>query len=222
MKIEAANAMLKIIEEPPSYAILFLITSAPLKLPQTVLSRCQKFNFIKIQTPEIYDYLLKFKKMPIAQAKLISSLANGNLSKAVNLNLNEYLSIRDNALKLFNCIFEIDNSTTFPEFLPPAFTKETEYIKENFKIISTLLLEFLHECLLIKTIRKNFIHIDLFEQLKIIAEKASIEDLFRLVNIIEEAKEEFEIYHQNPILLLQRIALSRRLKSQSARKNLSL
>lgn len=214
MKIEAANAMLKIIEEPPPYAILFLITSAPLKLPQTVLSRCQKINFQKIRTYEIYDYLIKYKKMPLEQAKLISSLANGNLSKAVNLNLNEYLSIRENTLKLFHCIFSNDKSITFPEFLPPAFTKETEYIKDNFKMISALLSEFCQECLLIKAIRKNFIHTDLVDQLKKIAEKASIDDLFRLVNLIEETKEEYEIYHQNPILLLQRIVLSTRINAK--------
>lgn len=208
MKEESANAMLKIIEEPPAYAVLFLITSAPFKLPQTVLSRCQKFNFQKIPTLKIYKYLTEYKKIPENQAKLISLLANGNMSKAINLNLDEYILVRQNALELFLHIFA-SNDKTFPDFLPPAFTKESERIKENYKTILTLLYEFIHECLLLKTIKRNHIHPDLCEKLKDIANKASINDLFRLLNLIEEIKEEYEIYHQNPNILLQRLILDR-------------
>ena len=45
MSVEAANALLKMLEEPKGYTYIFLITSNPNKLPKTILSRCQKIIF---------------------------------------------------------------------------------------------------------------------------------------------------------------------------------
>ncbi len=52
MSIEAANGLLKSLEEPKSYTYIFLITSNPNKLPKTILSRCQKINFGPLTTEE--------------------------------------------------------------------------------------------------------------------------------------------------------------------------
>jgi len=54
---EAANALLKTLEEPPSHAFFVLATTEPHKLPPTILSRCQRFDFRNIATVDITSAL---------------------------------------------------------------------------------------------------------------------------------------------------------------------
>lgn len=54
---EAFNALLKTLEEPPSHAIFILATTEPQKLPQTIISRCQRFDFKKPNMEEIVKLL---------------------------------------------------------------------------------------------------------------------------------------------------------------------
>jgi len=48
---EAANALLKTLEEPPAHAVLVLVTTEPHRLPPTILSRCQRFDFRRLSRP---------------------------------------------------------------------------------------------------------------------------------------------------------------------------
>ncbi len=50
---EAFNALLKTLEEPPKHLIFILATTEAEKLPQTILSRCQKFDFKRIKSGDI-------------------------------------------------------------------------------------------------------------------------------------------------------------------------
>ena len=54
---EAFNALLKTLEEPPPHAVFVLATTEPDRVPETVRSRCQRFDFRRIPTAEIVDYL---------------------------------------------------------------------------------------------------------------------------------------------------------------------
>lgn len=54
---EAFNALLKTLEEPPAHVLFILATTEPQKIPLTILSRCQRFDFRKINTTEIRDHL---------------------------------------------------------------------------------------------------------------------------------------------------------------------
>ncbi|HHY41345.1 MAG TPA: DNA polymerase III subunit gamma/tau [Thermoanaerobacterales bacterium] len=56
---EAFNALLKTLEEPPAYVVFILATTEPNKLPQTILSRCMRFDFTRISTAEIVARLKK-------------------------------------------------------------------------------------------------------------------------------------------------------------------
>jgi DNA polymerase-3 subunit gamma/tau len=55
----AFNALLKTLEEPPSYAVFILATTDPQKLPVTVLSRCQRFDFHRITKQDMLSVLKK-------------------------------------------------------------------------------------------------------------------------------------------------------------------
>ena len=62
LTIQAFNALLKILEEPPSYLIFILATTNPEKIPQTIVSRCQKFSLQRIKIDEISEKLKAIAK----------------------------------------------------------------------------------------------------------------------------------------------------------------
>ena len=59
LTLEAFNALLKTLEEPPTHAIFILCTTEPDKLPETIISRCLRFNFRKAKIEEIVEGPLK-------------------------------------------------------------------------------------------------------------------------------------------------------------------
>lgn len=59
LSISAFNALLKTLEEPPAHVIFVMATTEVHKIPQTILSRCQRFDFRRIPTKKIQDHLQK-------------------------------------------------------------------------------------------------------------------------------------------------------------------
>ena len=86
----AFNALLKTLEEPPAHAILVLATTEPHKVPLTIISRCQRFDFRRISPEAIVERLLKLCEDEGVDAgpdplALIARRAGGSLRDAENL-----------------------------------------------------------------------------------------------------------------------------------------
>ena len=89
MTVQAQNALLKTIEEPPAYAVLILLTNnAEMMLP-TILSRCVRLNLKAVKDSDIKEYLMKEMQIPDYQADLSVTFAQGNVGKAVKLATSE-------------------------------------------------------------------------------------------------------------------------------------
>lgn len=85
MNVQAQNALLKTIEEPPEYGVIILLTSnAEMFLP-TILSRCVMFNMKYMESGQMRDYLMRNMEIPDYQADVITAFAGGNLGKAIRL-----------------------------------------------------------------------------------------------------------------------------------------
>jgi DNA polymerase-3 subunit gamma/tau len=87
---QAFNALLKTLEEPPEHVIFILATTEIHKLPQTILSRCQRFDFHRIPPRAIADRLLYVAKqedvkLSDSAAMLVASVADGALRDALSL-----------------------------------------------------------------------------------------------------------------------------------------
>ncbi|MDL2253122.1 DNA polymerase III subunit gamma/tau [Ruminococcaceae bacterium OttesenSCG-928-I18] len=90
LSVQAFNALLKILEEPPSHVIFILATTEIHKVPATILSRCQRFDFTRIPADKIKARLLEVagqEEIPLTQgaAGLISVLADGSMRDALSL-----------------------------------------------------------------------------------------------------------------------------------------
>ncbi len=90
LSTSAFNALLKIMEEPPEHVKFILATTEVHKVPATVLSRCQRFDFVRIQTEEIaarLSYIASQESFELTQeaAFLIARLADGGMRDALSI-----------------------------------------------------------------------------------------------------------------------------------------
>ena len=90
LSISAFNALLKILEEPPEHLMFILATTELHKVPATILSRCQRFSFRRIQPKDIearLQYVARQENIPLTEsgAELLSRLADGALRDALSL-----------------------------------------------------------------------------------------------------------------------------------------
>lgn len=90
LTIQAFNALLKILEEPPPYLIFILATTNPEKIPPTITSRCQKFNLQRIKIEDISKRIREIAKkenITIDEQSifLISKLGDGALRDALGI-----------------------------------------------------------------------------------------------------------------------------------------
>lgn len=83
LSLDAANALLKTLEEPKNKVIIILVTSRPEALPQTIISRSQALRFYPVKADIIYDYLVKVRQANRSAAKNFSRLALGRPALAV-------------------------------------------------------------------------------------------------------------------------------------------
>lgn len=86
----AFNALLKTLEEPPSHVVFILATTEVHKLPATILSRCQRFDFNRIATEDIADrlqYIATEEKVTLDReaAMLIAAVADGAMRDALSI-----------------------------------------------------------------------------------------------------------------------------------------
>ena len=90
LSTSAFNALLKTLEEPPGHVVFILATTEFNKIPATVISRCQRFDFKKIKKSEIIDrlkYILEKENKKINEdiLPLIAKLSDGGLRDAINM-----------------------------------------------------------------------------------------------------------------------------------------
>lgn len=109
MNQQAQNALLKTIEEPPSYAVIMLLTTnADLFLP-TIISRCIQMNLKSVPNDKIKEYLMKDYQIPDYQADICTAFAQGNVGRAVQLAVSEHFTeLKNSAVQLMMRIKDID------------------------------------------------------------------------------------------------------------------
>ncbi len=85
MTVQAQNALLKTIEEPPSYAVIILITTNQEAFLPTILSRCVQMKLKPLKDFTIKSYLTQNLHIPERDADICAAFARGNLGKAIHL-----------------------------------------------------------------------------------------------------------------------------------------
>ncbi|MCR5623763.1 MAG: DNA polymerase III subunit gamma/tau [Lachnospiraceae bacterium] len=94
----AFNALLKTLEEPPSYVIFILATTEPHKIPITILSRCQRYDFKRISIQTISDRLLELTEK---EGVSLNQDASDYIAKVADGSMRDALSLLDQCIAFY-------------------------------------------------------------------------------------------------------------------------
>ena len=109
MTPQAQNAILKTIEEPPSYAVFLLLTENAETLLPTINSRCVMLKLRNIKDTLIKKYLMENLEIPDYKADMCTAFAQGNMGRAIMLaNSDHFNEIREEAVQLLKHISEME------------------------------------------------------------------------------------------------------------------
>ncbi|MEZ5429325.1 MAG: DNA polymerase III subunit delta' [Pyrinomonadaceae bacterium] len=109
MNDAASNALLKTLEEPPDTTYIFLITSRPDALLQTIHSRCQTVRFAPVPPVEIEKHLLEGGKFSPNDARILSNLSRGSIGSALESDPEEFRAARAGMLTVLESLLLTKN-----------------------------------------------------------------------------------------------------------------
>lgn len=108
LTVQAQNAILKTIEEPPAYAVIMLLTSNASAFLPTILSRCVMLTTKPLPDSQVKKYLMERVQIPDYQADICVAFAQGNIGKAVQLaSSDNFTEIKNSALHLLKNVPEM-------------------------------------------------------------------------------------------------------------------
>lgn len=146
MTADAANCLLKILEEPPSYSHIILVTSMAHLILPTIISRCQVLNFSPIGREEIKKVLLE-KGRAEDQAGVISLLVNGNLEAALEMDWDKVQEVRREAWDFFLALQGRGEASAFLRAY--AFSKR-ELVRDDFEMVLGIVASLCRDASLLK------------------------------------------------------------------------
>ena len=135
---EAANSLLKVLEEPPEYASLILLTINPGELLPTIRSRCVSFTLGALPLSELEPAIAASRKdLKPPQRELIARLSNGAMGRALSFDLDEYIEARSHALTILRTpIAGSDHSELFK--VTEAYRAGAEGREQTERLLRTL------------------------------------------------------------------------------------
>ncbi|WP_251862135.1 DNA polymerase III subunit gamma/tau [Clostridium sp. Marseille-Q2269] len=218
---EAVNAFLKTLEEPPSNVIFILATTDPQKLPITILSRCQRFDFRRIKNEEIFERLRSIVSEQGIYAddkslNLIARMSDGAMRDALSI-LDQVISTGDgkveydqvldmlglvtneNLLRLTNSIIEKDVEASMRTIEDIVLSG-----KDIYNFIKDMITH-LRNILMVKISNNPNEILDMSSEnidlVKEQAEKIRIEEIMRNIRILQEAEQQSKWVKQSRIYL---------------------
>lgn len=109
MNVQAQNALLKTIEEPPAYAVILLLTTNADTFLSTILSRCVTLSVKAVADEKIKKFLMNSCQVPDYQADVCTAFAQGNVGKAIQLAASEdFNELKASVLQLIKRLKDID------------------------------------------------------------------------------------------------------------------
>ncbi|MFZ5351182.1 MAG: DNA polymerase III subunit gamma/tau [Bacillota bacterium] len=219
---EAFNALLKTLEEPPEYVLFILATTEPHKLPATILSRCQRFDFKRISVENIIErlrYVCDKEKIDIEDSaiRLIARNSDGAMRDA--LSILDQCSVFSNKRILYDEVLEVlgivNNEFLFSIGEAVLFGDASKAVllinelasggKDINQFIRDLTLHY-RNLLMTKVVDKTEDVIDMsmegIELLKKHAQEYDKDNIIRCINILSELESEAK-WSSHPRILLE-------------------
>ena len=211
----AFNALLKTLEEPPEHVKFILATTEPQKLPATILSRCQRFDFKRISNEDIVkdlEYVCKESNIKITPKalELIAILAEGGMRDA--LSILERCSQEGTDENKVKDLVGIPKTVFINNIVESVVDEDVEgtlnnlqEVIEDGKDINNLvweIIKYIKDILLYKSTNKTELYNnEEIEKIKNIADKTSKLDLINLICELSEIENSMKLSTQKLIIL---------------------
>jgi len=188
MTIEAQNALLKTLEEPPGYAIMILITSNKQALLDTIKSRCEIIKFLPISLLDLKKYLIK-NGVDEQRAQLLATFSRGSIEKAIELSESaEFAIMREDIQSYIQTI--LDKNIVEILEIPSNMDK---YKKEVISILDMMVNYFRDMMLLKEKVDKSMIiNSDKIIFIQNMSKKITYSQVSKIIDIIEETKKKIK------------------------------
>jgi len=197
MRPEAHNSLLKTLEEPPSRTIIILVTTNPYMLLGTIRSRCRMLQFGEIPQNKIEHHLIANEGRKAEDARMAAALSGGSLAAALDINTEEYLNVRKQALQFVALLLRRGN---FAEASAVAVqvTKDKQIFQLWLESVAALLQDIYYAGLAKERVGQR----DLLEKMEKLSEGVARSTLVRVINGIKKLKSELQ-YNVNRQIALE-------------------
>ena len=185
MTPQAQNAILKTIEEPPSYAVFLLLTENAETLLPTINSRCVMLKLRNIKDTLIKKYLMENLEIPDYKADMCTAFAQGNMGRAIMLaNSDHFNEIREEAVQLLKHISEMELNEIV------AAVKNISVYKLEITDYLDIIMIWYRDVLLYKATKEidKVVFKDQLQSIKEQARKSSYEGIELILESLEKAK----------------------------------
>lgn len=184
MTAEAQNALLKTIEEPPAYAVIFLLTTNLGKLLPTILSRCVVLNIQPVKDELIKKHLLSLG-VEERQAEFCTAFSMGNVGKAIRVATSEEFNEIKN-----DCVHMLKHAKDMQVYeLIQAVKELTKYKLQIYDYLDFMLMWYRDVLLLKATGNANsLIYQEQYSSIRDRGNQSSYEGIQKIIEEIEKAK----------------------------------
>lgn len=189
MTVQAQNALLKTLEEPPEYAVILILTTNVDALLPTILSRCVVLNMKPVPDHKVKKYLMEELQIPDYKANICVAFARGNIGKAKMLaSSEEFEKVKEEAVTLVKYINDMDISEVVK-----AIKKISEYqfdVTDYLDILSV----WYRDVLLFKATKdaNSLIFKNEIQYIRKVADRSTYEGIETIVKALQQAKRRLE------------------------------
>jgi DNA polymerase-3 subunit delta' len=183
---EAANSLLKVLEEPPDFATIFLLTDNPAALLPTIRSRCMQLRLSALPAEIVEKHLeAERPELKLRERALVARLSGGGLGRAQSFDLADYIESRQHALTLLGpALGEKEHSELFK--VTDSYRAGAEGKAKLEQTIRTLYL-LLEDILFLKSGAPELVrNLDIEVQLRKMAEEVEFDWIVEAVNRLAE------------------------------------
>lgn len=184
MTVEAQNALLKTLEEPPEYAIIILVTNNKESLLPTIRSRCEIVKFTPIPLVEVKNYLIS-QGVEGNRANLLSAFSRGSMKKALELSSsNDFYEMKESVQNYIEIIL----NKNMVEILDIPSQME-KYKGEAISVLDMMINYFRDIMICKEHVDENMIiNVDKLVFIKNMSNRITYSQVSKIIDIIEDTK----------------------------------
>jgi DNA polymerase III subunit gamma/tau len=220
LSIGAFNALLKTLEEPPKHVIFILATTEPHKIPLTIISRCQRFDFKRITAQDIVGRMAHIVDESAVQYE---ENALSVIARAAEGGMRDALSLLDQAISFSQDKVTVDDALTVTGAVSQVYLNQLAKAINHYNVSDALgaleellfqgkdptrlvedLILYFRDMLLYKTapnLEESLERVLLDEEFKELSDKVSPQQIYKYIDILNEAQQEMKFTNHARIYL---------------------